>query len=129
MKCLCCNKEITKSEEQALSWHKNCIKKFFCTSFFPEIGLTKETIEEYANRNVNKGLAVPGVQKKISLCLNKENNPRLTAIGHPAGFILKFQSDTFASLPEAEHLVMGLARATGINVVPFALVEVPSDNN
>ncbi|MCQ2799805.1 MAG: HipA domain-containing protein [Bacilli bacterium] len=129
MKCLYCNKEITSSSNKNSLWHDSCIKKFFGTPSFPELGLTKETIEEYASRNVNEGLTVPGVQKKMSLHLSKEDNPRLTLIGEPTGYIIKFQSDVYSFLPEAEHLVMSLARESKISTVPFALVNVPSDNN
>lgn len=68
-------------------------------------------------------MTVPGVQKKLSLHLDLDNHtPRLTLVNYPAGYILKPQVDEFKCLPEAEHLVMCMADATGITTVPHALI-------
>ena len=68
-------------------------------------------------------MTVPGVQKKLSLHLDLDNHtPRLTLANYPAGYILKPQVDDFKCLPEAEHLVMCMADATGISTVPHALI-------
>ena len=125
MRCLCCNREIKDPSgyEAAVSWHSRCIRSFFGTTKLPEIDCSKKQLEELANSAVNKGLTVPGVQKKLSLHLSTENgNSRLTIVDYPTGFILKPQSEGFEALPEAEYLSMELASHAGIKTVPHALI-------
>jgi serine/threonine-protein kinase HipA len=63
------------------------------------------------------------------LYISKEdNNPHLTLLNHPNGFILKLQTKEYANLLEAEFLVMQMATATGIRTVPFALIKMPSQD-
>lgn len=67
MKCLCCNKTFNGSEstyELSVQWHKKCIKSFFGTNILPELDVSNKTIEMIAIESTNKGLTVPGVQKK-----------------------------------------------------------------
>ena len=81
-------------------------------------------MESLAAQSTSKGLTVPGVQKKLSLHLSTEkNNPRLTLVNYPTGYILKPQVREFECLPEAEQLVMTMADATGISTVPHALIK------
>jgi len=131
--CLYCNKAIPESapaEEINNSCHKRCVRKFFGTYEFPEIGLSDNMLKELAIKSIQNGYTVPGVQKKISIQLtNEDNNPRLTLLNYPAGFILKPQTDEYLHLPEAEYIVMQLAMMTGIKTVPFALIKVPSQDN
>jgi len=132
MNCLHCGKPIIDSGsaiEKCSSWHDKCIKKFFGTTKLPEIDVSEKVIEELALKSTTKGYTVPGVQKKISLHLTKGNNPRLTLINYPTGFIIKPQTEEFIALPEAEYLVMQMAVTTGIKTVPFALVKMPSQND
>ncbi len=133
MNCLYCNKAIAESapaEEINNCWHKRCVKKFFGTDKFPEIDISDKMLTELAIRSIQNGHTVPGVQKKISIQLtNEDNNPRLTLLNYPAGFILKPQTDEYQHLPEAEHLVMQLANITGIKTVPFALIKMSSQDS
>ena len=129
IRCLCCNKEIvnpTEYESQT-RWHERCIKSFFGTKQLPELICSEEELERLANLTVNKGLTVPGVQKKLSLHLSAEDKvARLTIVDYPAGYILKPQSEDFSFLPEAEFMVMKMAEAARIKVVPNALL--PMEN-
>lgn len=130
MNCLCCGKPIKDNAEpmgHQLCWHKVCIKKFFGTTEMPHIDISAEALYELAQQSTNKGYTVPGVQKKLSLHLTKEKNPRLTLVNYPTGYILKPQTEEYDALPEAEHLVMNMAKATGISTVPFALLKT-ADN-
>lgn len=122
MKCLHCGKPLKKAE--ASGWHRSCVRRFFGTADIPAIQIDQETLEKLAKENINQGITVPGVQKKLSLHLSDEKAPRLTIVNHPAGFILKPQVQEFTALPEAEHLVMSMADAAGISTVPHALVRV-----
>ena len=129
MICLCCGKPIkenAKPEELINGWHNSCVRRFFGTKEMPEIDVTNHTIETIANEFAKRGFTVPGVQKKLSLHLSDEkgNKSRLTLVGYPAGFILKPQTERFMALPESEHLIMTMARKTGIRTVPFALIKI-----
>ncbi len=123
MNCLCCGKPLRDPIPES-GWHKACIRRFFGTAILPEIELTDKTLTLLADKAVQKGLTVPGVQKKLSLHLSREHSPRLTMIDYPTGYILKPQVEEFRSLPEAEHLVMQMASSSGLSVVPHALVRL-----
>ncbi len=121
MNCLCCGKPLKENEK---SWHKACIKRFFSLDTLPEIKIDNETLELLAKENVNQGLTIPGVQKKLSLHISKKKDKaRLTLVNYPTGYILKPQVSNFKSLPEAEQLAMTMAEVSGISVVPHALIE------
>ena len=121
MNCLCCGKPL-KEPIPASGWHPACIRRFFGTSVLPEIELTEKELTLLAEKAVQKGYTVPGVQKKLSLHLSMESTPRLTMVDYPTGYILKPQVAEFRALPEAEHLVMQMAATAGLSVVPHALV-------
>ncbi len=127
MRCLCCNKVLSESAtpyELSVCWHKKCIKSFFGTSLLPEVNISEQNLKQLAIDSTNKGYTVPGVQKKISLYLEESINPRLTLVNYPTGYILKPQTKEYKNLPEAEYLIMQMAKATGIKTVPFALINL-----
>lgn len=126
MKCLYCGNEIKDAtgKEKMNCWHNRCIKKFFGTAQMPILDLSEKKLEELANMTVNKGLTVPGVQKKLSLHLADDIEARLTIVDYPTGYILKPQTAEYDSLPEYEHLAMNLARTAGVQTVPCALMSV-----
>ena len=126
-RCLCCGKTLRTENEYG--WHASCVKAFFGTTKFPDIDVSKEVLNQIAIDNTNKGFTVPGVQKKLSLHLSKEDNPRLTLVNYPTGYILKPQTDEYNSLPEMEYLVMQMAEASGIKTVPYALLRLSSQDN
>ena len=92
--------------------------------------ITEDVLEQLAIKNTNKGLTVPGVQKKLSLHLeNSGTIPRLTLVNHPTGYILKPQTKEYPCLPEAEYLVMMMAEKSGIKTVPHALIYLQSQDS
>ena len=121
MNCLCCGKPLEENASSA--WHKRCIRKFFGTDELPEMQLADEALENYALQTVYKGMTVPGVQRKMSMHLSKEEKPRLTLVNYPAGYILKPQTSDYPCLPEAEDLAMRMAEKVGVKTVPHALLE------
>lgn len=125
--CLCCGKELRT--ETAHGWHTACVKAFFGTAKFPDIDVSKEVLNQIAIDNTSKGFTVPGVQKKLSLHLSREDTPRLTLVNYPTGYILKPQTEEYAALPEMEYLVMQMAEVSGIKTVPHALLRLPSQEN
>ena len=133
MNCLCCGKPIidTASEhEKNTQWHNRCVKRFFGTKLLPDIEVSQEMLEWLAVESTNKGLTVPGVQKKMSLHLdNSGEKPRLTLINYPTGYILKPNTEDYPCLPEAEHMVMQMAEKAGIKTVPHALIRIKAQGN
>lgn len=84
-----------------------------------------------AKNVVERSVAVPGVQPKLSLSLvkkTKENSDtRLTVVGALGGdYILKPPSHRFPEMPENEHVTMRIAEAFGIRVVPSSLIRLLS---
>ena len=129
MKCLCCGKEFTPKasiEEVESGWHKKCVKAFFGGNKLPTLDISEETLKRLAEESTNKGFTVPGVQKKLSLHLTEGASPRLTLVNYPTGYILKPQTEEYETLPEAEYLVMQMAKQVGIKTVPFALIKMNS---
>lgn len=105
-------------------WHKKCVKAFFGSSMLPLLDISEETLKRLADESTNKGFTVPGVQKKLSLHLTEGTSPRLTLVNYPTGYILKPQTEEYETLPEAEYLVMQMAKLVGIKTVPFALIKM-----
>eukprot|EP01156_Anaeramoeba_ignava_P011706 Anaeramoba_ignava/a484671_18.p1 GENE.a484671_18~~a484671_18.p1 ORF type:complete len:311 (+),score=34.92 a484671_18:494-1426(+) len=121
-KCLCCSNELINEETY---WHKKCIKKFFNTDQLPKIDLNTNALSTYFLTSYNKESLTTGVQKKISLHLQKDgDNARLTMIDYPSGYILKPVSEDYPQLVENEYLTMQLATLYNINTVPFGLIKV-----
>lgn len=126
MNCLCCGKPLEPNTEHR--WHDRCIKKFFGTTKLPLIELDEESLSVLVEKSTDKGFTVPGVQKKLSLHLHsgRGQQPRLTLVDYPTGYILKPQVEAFKALPESEHLVMQMATRVGIKTVPHALIKAES---
>ena len=83
MKCLCCGKELRTEEETITGWHKRCLNSFFGTERIPDISLDKKALDDLASKSVNKGLTIPGVQKKLSLHLEKDRrSARFTLVNY-----------------------------------------------
>jgi len=133
MNCLCCGKPIIETateQEKAVGWHNRCVKRFFGTKTLPDIEVSEEVLEQLAIESTNKGLTVPGVQKKMSLHLdNSGATPRLTLVNYPTGYILKPQTKEYPCLPEAEYLVMQMAEKVKVKTVPHALIRIKAQDN
>ena len=133
MNCLCCGKPIIETaseQEKASQWHSRWVKRFFGTKTLPDIEVSEEVLEQLAIESTNKGLTVPGVQKKMSLHLdNSGATPRLTLVNYPTGYILKPQTKEYPCLPEAEYLVMQMAEKAKIKTVPHALIRIKAQDN
>jgi serine/threonine-protein kinase HipA len=127
LKCLFCGQPIKDSSSNAEvenGWHDRCTKSFFGTNTMPALDISEGQLLELADAAVNQGLTVSGVQKKLSLNLYGDADPRLTIVDYPTGFILKPQSKEYGSLPEFEDLAMRLADMAGIKTVPHALIKM-----
>lgn len=126
-RCLFCYHGLANDQE---SFHAKCSKLMFGTAIPPSLSLSKEDLNQLAREIIKKSVTMPGVQPKLSLCLQKNaDNPkksRLTIVGLWGEYILKPQSEHFESLPENEDLVMHLAHIAGINTAQHTLLKTDS---
>ena len=126
-KCLYCYQPI----ESGKDFHEKCSKEFFRSINPPTIEYTLDEMDELAKMVVERSVAVPGVQPKLSMSLVKsaktKADSRLTVIGAFQGqYIFKPPSEHYAEMPENEHLTMRMAGIFGINVVPSSLIRLAS---
>lgn len=126
-KCLYCYEAV----EDGRDFHTKCAQKFFGTSMLPKIEYTIEQMGELAKQVVERSVAVPGVQPKLSMTLVKKttekSDARLTVVGALGGqYIFKPPSDQYPEMPQNEHLTMRIAESFGISVVPSSLIRLSS---
>jgi serine/threonine-protein kinase HipA len=128
--CLYCYKEIDGLEQ--IDFHVKCSKKFFGTTTAPVLDYSLDQMAQLALNIVERSIAMPGVQPKLSMSLVKESphdDPagRLTVVGALGGnYIFKPPSDFFAEMPQNEHVTMRIAEAFGIPVVQSSLIKLKS---
>lgn len=126
-KCLYCYALL----EDETDFHKKCSIEFFGTTTPPIIPYTIDQMDELAKNIVERSIAVPGAQPKLSMSLIKKTrdnfNTRLTVVGALGGqYIFKQPSNQFQEMPENEHVTMRIAEAFGIRVVPSSLIKLAS---
>ncbi len=117
--------------EAGHDFHKKCSLEFFGTPTPPLIEYSLDQMDELAKNVVERSVAVPGVQAKLSMSLVKEtkekSDARLTVVGALGGnFIFKPPSDQFPEMPGNEHVTMRIAESFGIRVVPSSLIRLAS---
>jgi serine/threonine-protein kinase HipA len=105
--------------------------KIFGSPTAPSFNYSLNQMDDLAKQIVERSVAVPGVQAKLSMSLiksnKKENDLRLTVVGAMGGnYIFKPPSECFEQMPENEHLTMCLAKAFGIKTVPCSLIRLAS---
>lgn len=114
-----------------MDFHPKCSVAFFGSATPPVIEYTLDQMDELAKSVVERSIAVPGVQPKLSMSLVKtareKNDDRLTVVGALGGqYIFKPPSNLFPEMPENEHVTMRMAQSFGIRVVPSSLVRLAS---
>lgn len=128
-KCLYCYKKLENSDPE--DFHKSCSAKFFGTDTPPQLEYSLDQMADLAKNVVERRIAVPGVQPKLSLTIIDNaiatENHRLTVVGALGGnYILKPPSETFPEMPQNEHLTMRIAESFGIKTVPSSLIRLKS---
>jgi serine/threonine-protein kinase HipA len=129
-KCLYCYKPLP--DDVVGDFHEQCSLEFFGTKQQPVFEHSLKQMAELAKNVVERSVAVPGVQPKLSLSIVNDtiqdgNKGRLTVVGALGGnYILKPPSDQFPEMPENEHLTMRIAEAFGINTVKSSLIRLQS---
>lgn len=113
------------------NYHAACAKRLFGSNEPPSLELSNDRLEELALRIINRRLTIPGVQKKLSLSLNRSTDaaskgpPRLALVGALGGtHILKPPSETYPEMPEVENLTMRLAGLCGIKTAKHGLIKL-----
>ncbi|MBC7565702.1 MAG: HipA domain-containing protein [Pedobacter sp.] len=127
-KCLYCYKDLKDETD----YHERCSLEFFGTKTPPKMEYSLKDMVKLAKDVVERSVAVPGVQPKLSLTLVNQsleygNAPRLTVVGALGGnYIFKPSSDYYPSMPENEHVTMRIAEEFGIPVVTSSLIRLAS---
>lgn len=126
-KCQYCYGKTTDGKD----FHDKCSMVFFGSTTPPTIDYSLSQMDELAKNVVERSVAVPGVQPKLSMSLIKERrekaDTRLTVIGALGGeFILKPPSELYPEMPENEHVTMKIAQHLGIKTVPCSLIRLAS---
>ena len=128
-RCLYCYQFLEKTE---VDFHERCSLKFFGQKKAPALPYSLSEMADLAKNVVERSVAVPGVQPKLSLTLVNEvldngRTGRLTVVGALGGhYIFKPPSDAFPEMPQNEHLTMRIAEAFGIQTVPSSLIRLAS---
>jgi serine/threonine-protein kinase HipA len=128
-RCLVCYQPMDDAEGD---YHDRCSKLFFGVAHAPTLPYTLGQINELAEQVVRRRIAVPGVQPKLSLHLEKHDKEhpadprRLTIVGLWGMYIFKPPSPDYRELPELEDATMHLAEIAGIQTVPHGLIRFAS---
>ncbi len=123
-RCLYCYKELNDE----IDFHPKCSMLFFGSKTAPLINYSFGQMSDLAKNVIERSIAVPGVQAKLSMTLEKVGaEQRLTVIGALGGnYIFKPPSNDYPELPQNEHVTMRIAEAFGIKVVPSSLIKLAS---
>ena len=129
-KCLYCYQEL--NNETQVEFHVRCSKTFFGTKEVPLLTYSYDQMAELAKQVVERSVAVPGVQPKLSLTLinetlEKGNRGRFTVVGALGGnFILKPPTKHYPEMPQNEHLTIRIAESFGIKTAQSSLIRLES---
>lgn len=126
-KCLYCYGPVDDNAD----FHEKCSMSFFGSKKPPEMPYTLDQMAELAKDVVERSVAIPGVQPKLSMSLVKETresyDSRLTVVGAlGGGYIFKPPTDKYPEMPQNEHVTMRIAEAFGIKVIPSSLIKLAS---
>lgn len=123
-RCLYCCKSLTTE----VDFHERCSMQFFGAKQAPKLPYTLDQMSELAQSVVERSIAVPGVQPKLSMSIIEEaQDQRLTVVGALGGnYIFKPPSLEYPEMPQNEHVSMLLAEYLKIKKVPSSLIRLKS---
>jgi serine/threonine-protein kinase HipA len=104
---------------------------FFGIAKAPLLPYSLNQMSELAKDVVERSVAVPGVQPKLSTSLLNDvvsgHADRLTVVGALGGnYIFKPPSEYYPEMPQNEHVTMRIAEAFGIRTVQSSLIRLES---
>ncbi len=105
--------------------HAACCRRLFGGARPPQVPYSWKALNTLAAQIVRSHVAVPGVQPKLSLHLERggtREGGRFTLVGLDGGFILKPPVERFPQMPELEHLTMRMAGCFGIERADCGLI-------
>jgi len=108
-----------------IEYHPACCRKLFGGVLPPQLPYTWANLNALAEQVVRSHVAVPGVQPKLSLHLERGNareGGRFTLVGLEGSYILKPPVERFPEMPELEHLTMRMAGCFGIETAECGLI-------
>lgn len=123
--CLICCRALDGTHD---CYHPQCSRRLFGQRTAPELPYAYRDLKEAAKEVVRSRVAVPGVQAKLSLHIDKsrKKNSRFTLVGLWGNFILKPPLEAYPHMPEIEHLTMHLAGLFKIDTVRHGLIRLKS---
>lgn len=121
-RCYFCYQALGSSE---IDYHPKCARKLFPGHATPpavEVGV--DDIQKLAKEVVNQRLVVTGVQRKLSLGMERKESglTRLTIVGWNSHYILKPPDEKYPELPEIEDLCMHFAEICKIKTARHGLI-------
>lgn len=116
-KCLLCYEALDSGE-----YHEKCSQEFFGTSRAVQIDLNDEIVKELAQMNIQNGISIQGVQKKMAIDVSNSGREGRLCLTHYAGKYILKPKGIIPHTPENEDLVMKMARSYGISVAQNCLV-------
>lgn len=128
--CLYCYSPLTAGSKG--DFHEHCSLAFFGKKEQPDFSYSLNQMGELAKNVIERSIAVPGVQPKLSLTLINSSledgsKGRLTVVGALGGnYIFKPPSELFAEMPQNEHVTMRMAEAFGIKTAKSSLIRLKS---
>jgi serine/threonine-protein kinase HipA len=118
-KCLGCYHPVSDGS----LYHQSCSQKLFQQKVPPQMTISSGEVTRFAQNFLSKRLAVTGVQRKLSLALEKAESSRLTIVGSlGGGYIMKPPNPDYDHMPEIEDLSMHMAEACGIKTARHGLL-------
>lgn len=130
-RCLYCYQPLNEHEQD--DFHERCSLKFFGTKTPPVFNYSLNEMAELAKNVVERSVAVPGVQPKLSLTIVNDTlangkSGRLTVVGTLGGnYIFKPPSHHFTDMPQNEHVTMRIAEEVfKLRTVPSSLIRLAS---
>lgn len=106
-------------------YHESCCKKLFGSSTPPTLPYAWEDLNALAQNVVRRHIAVPGIQPKLSMHLERDGSrqdSRLTLVGLEGGYILKAPVTQYPEMPELEHVTMRMAGCFAIPTAECGLI-------
>ena len=106
-------------------YHEACCRALFGSSSPPDLPYAWKDLNALAEKVIRSHVAVPGVQPKLSMHLERgggRRGARLTLVGLEGAYILKAPVARYPEMPELEHLTMRMAECFGISTAVCGLI-------
>jgi serine/threonine-protein kinase HipA len=123
-KCLGCYLPLESG-----TYHSSCSKKLFGTDEPPDVDFGISELEEMAKKSLSQHLGITGVQPKISVNLERQDEDpkhRLMIVGLWGNFILKPPTKQFPDMSVVEDATMHMAEVVGITTAKHGLIQLKS---